>query len=98
MLAAAFLIGSGVGIVAAACAGWTILRNPWSTAFAATLLVMVVGGIYFMETERIWLFAIPWLVAIALSRGAFAISSLRLLLAASLAQALAMELLLFTLW
>ncbi len=95
---AAFLIGSGVGIVAAAYTGRAVWRNPWSTAFALTLLVMVFGGIYFMETERIWLFAIPWLVAIAISRGPFTSGSLRLLLAVGLIQALVMETLLFTLW
>lgn len=95
---AGYLIGSGVGVVAAAWSARAVWKDLWSTAFALTLLVMVFGGIYFMETERIWLFAIPWLVAIAISRGPFTNGSLRLLLALGFAQALAMETLLFTLW
>jgi hypothetical protein len=95
---AGFLIGSGVGIVAAAYAGWRVRASPWSAAFLLTFAVMILGGIYFMETERIWLFAMPWLVAVAISRGPFTEGSLRLLLAAGLVQALAMETLLFTLW
>jgi hypothetical protein len=50
------------------------------------------------ETERIWLYATPWLAAIAVADRPFADGSLRLLLGLGCAQALAMEALLFTLW
>src|SRR6185503_1815023 len=63
----AFLIGSGAALVAAA--GWRLARgragwSSWSTAALVTLAIMAFGGIYFMETERIWLFAMPWLAAV----------------------------------
>lgn len=97
----AFLIGSGVALVAATAlrlrAGG-IAREPWTLAALATIAVMGLGGIYFMETERIWLFAMPWLAAIAVARGAPPPGALRVLLAAGCAQALAMEVLLYTLW
>jgi hypothetical protein len=51
-----------------------------------------------METERIWLFALPWVAAAAVAAGPFERGSLRLLLGSGLAQALAMEIGLFTLW
>jgi hypothetical protein len=99
--AAAFLIGSGAALVAATgCrlargrAGW----SAWSTAAALTLAVMAFGGIYFMETERIWLFAPPWLAAAAVARGPLDDRSLRTLFAVGAAQALAMETLFLTLW
>lgn len=96
--AAGFLIGSGVGLVAAAYAARAVWRDPWSLAFALTFGAMVFGGIYFMETERVWLFAVPWLAAIAVARGPFDGASLRLALGLGLVQALVMEALLFTLW
>ena len=51
-----------------------------------------------METERVWLFVLPWIALAAVTAGAFEARSLRLLLFAGLAQALAMEIGLFTLW
>ena len=59
---------------------------------------MSCGGLYFLETERIWIFALPWLAAIAVSAGPLEARSLRVLLGAGLAQALLQETLLFTLW
>ncbi len=96
--AAGVLIGSGAGLVAAAFAARAFWRDPWSLAFVLTFTVMVLGGIYFMETERIWLFAMPWLAAIAVSKGPFDGASLRIALGFGLVQALLMETLLFTLW
>ncbi len=97
----AFLIGSGVALVAAMALRLRhggLLREPWTLAGLGTLAVMAFGGIYFMETERIWLFAMPWLAAIAVTRGAPTAGALRVLLAAGCAQTLAMEILLYTLW
>ncbi|MGH9887366.1 MAG: hypothetical protein ACREBE_17690, partial [bacterium] len=95
---AAFLIGAGVGLVSAALSGAALRKSAWSAAFALTLVVMTFGGIYFMETERIWLYAMPWLAAIAVADRPFTDGSLRLLLALGCAQTLAMETTLFTLW
>ena len=95
---AAFLIGSGVALVFAASAGVVFWKRAWNAAFVITLGVMTFGGMYFMETERIWLFAMPWLAAIASSGRTWTSGSLRLLLALGCVQALAMETLLFTLW
>ncbi len=95
---AAFLIGSGVALVTAACAGAAPRRHAWDGAFLIALAVMTLGGIYFMETERIWLFAIPWLAAMACSGRTWLPGSFRLLLALGCVQAFAMEALLFSLW
>jgi len=97
----AFLIGSGLALVAATglrLRAGGVLREPWTLAALTTIAVMGLGGIYFMETERIWLFAMPWLAAIAVGRGAPTAGTLRVFLAAGCAQALAMEVLLYTLW
>ena len=67
-------------------------------ATVPVLAIMAIGGIYFMETERVLLFAMPWLAAIAMSRGTLEPRSLRVLMAAGCAQALLMEIFLFTLW
>lgn len=99
--ATAFLSGAGVGLVAAALAGARRARSarePVSLASLLALLAMSLGGIYFLETERIWLFALPWLAASAVSTGPFEIRSLRVLLAVGFAQALLLEATLFTLW
>jgi hypothetical protein len=98
---AAFLLGSGLALVPA-----LVVRlrsrsrgaDAWTPAAIVALFVMSVGGIYFMETERIWLFAMPWLAAAAVGGGTFSTSSLRVLLAAGMLQALVMEVLLLTLW
>ena len=97
----AFALGAGLALVTAAGASLVSprrARHPWSLAVLIALTVMSCAGIYFLETERIWLFALPWLAAVAVSERAFAPATFRLLLAVGLAQALAMEVLLFTLW
>ncbi len=99
--AAAFLIGSGVAVTGALLLrliGPCRFGGRLSLAFAAVLAVLVFGNIHQMETERIWIYAVPWVVFAALEPGALSPTALRLLLAAGLAQAFAMEVLLFTLW
>ncbi|MFN0243407.1 MAG: hypothetical protein ACKVWV_10995 [Planctomycetota bacterium] len=99
--AAGFAIGAGVALVAATGSRLARGRSAWTsftTASAITLAVMIFGGIYFMETERIWMYAMPWLAGIVATRGAPDDGSLRVLLAVGTAQALALEALLFTLW
>lgn len=99
--ALAFALGTGLALVPAAAASLVSMRrvpHPWSLAALLALSVMSCAGIYFLETERIWLFALPWLAAIAVAERPLAPATLRLLLALGLAQALAMEVLLFTLW
>ena len=99
--AAAFLIGSGVAMT-----GALLLRllspnrfgGRLSLAFAAVLAVLTFGSIHQMETERIWIYAVPWVVFAALESGRLSTADLRLLLAVGLAQAFVMEVLLFTLW
>jgi hypothetical protein len=51
-----------------------------------------------METERILVFAMPWLALLASITARLRDSAVSLALAAGLAQAFAMEVLLFTLW
>lgn len=99
--ASAFLIGSGVALLAA-CTFRLGRGGPgddrWSAPALVGLSIMAFGGLYFMETERIWLFAIPWLAAVGMRCGPFRSETLRILLGAGFAQALAMEASLFTLW
>ncbi len=95
----AFLIGVGLPITA----GWCLL--PWHAferveaivagAFALTLAAACFGGIYLMETERILLYLLPGAILAAVLPARF-----RALPAVALAglQAIAMELLVFTLW
>ena len=59
---------------------------------------MSFGGVYFLETERIWLFALPWLAACAVSGGSFDDRSMRLSIGVGFSQALLAETVLFTLW
>ena len=98
---AAFAIGAGLGLVSALAlrlrASGSKL-DPWTAATAATLAVMTFGGFYTMETERIWLYALPWIALVAVSARPLQCAALRVLLAAGWAQSLAMEVLLFTLW
>jgi hypothetical protein len=99
--AAAFLIGAGVAPVAALLLGARrggALHGPWPRAALLAFAVLVLGNLHQMETERIWLYALPWLPSIALAAGPLEKGALRLLLASGLAQAAAMEVLLFTLW
>jgi hypothetical protein len=96
-----FMIGSGIVLTGAAVvSAWRSLARwtPWMIASALSLLIMVAGGVFLMETERIWLFAMPWMAVFAVSGGEFRPDSLRLLMACGLLQAALMEVLLFTLW
>jgi len=97
----AFAIGAGVALLAALVArlrARPVLAEPWTPAALLALAAMGFSGIYFMETERIWIFALPWIAAAAVAAGPFEGGSLRLLLGSGLAQTLAMEIGLFTLW
>jgi len=94
--ATAFLAGAGCGLVAAALRGR--LADPLARATFLGLLAMSLGGIYFLETERIWLFALPWLAAVAVSATPLDDRSLRRVIAVGLVQAFLMETALFTLW
>lgn len=98
---AAFALGSGVTLVAAVAlrlGRGRLAADPWTPPALATLAILGCGGLFFLETERIWIFAMPWLAAIGAGAARPSSASLRLLLGAGLAQALAMEALLFTLW
>ncbi|MBL8862865.1 MAG: glycosyltransferase family 39 protein [Planctomycetes bacterium] len=95
----AFALGAGVPLVAlAACHAW---RTGWpreACARAALITLAVMSALYDLETERVWIFALPWLAAVGLASGALAPGRLRLLLGLALLQALVLEALLFTLW
>ena len=99
--AAAFLIGSGLALLPAVIIRFCHQGEPRSDAFSLatiiTLAAMAFGGMYIMETERIWLFALPW-VALTACAASPPGNVLRLLLAAGLSQAYLMEVVLFTLW
>jgi hypothetical protein len=77
-------------------------RDAWTRAVAIALVPM--GALYWLETERVWLFALPWIAAVALAdddarAGAgFDDATVRWLAALALVQSFAMEALLFTLW
>jgi hypothetical protein len=97
----AFLIGAGVALLGALALRFQksgAPRDAWSIAALAAFAVLVFGNLHQMETERIWLYALPWLPSIALSAGALSTPALRALLAGGFVQALLMEALLFTLW
>jgi hypothetical protein len=99
--AAGFALGAGLAL---ACLPLARPRRAepgpaaWRVAAGLALAVLAFGGLFFMETERIWLFALPWVAAAGLATGPLAAASLRWALAAGLAQALALEVLLYTLW
>jgi hypothetical protein len=98
--AVAFALGAGpalLGALALRCAERT-LRTREALWVAATLAVMSFGALYQLETERIWLFALPWLALLAAPGRETRPASLRWLLAAGWAEAAALEVLLFTLW
>jgi hypothetical protein len=98
---AAIVIGGGVGLMAAVLArlrAGRIGADGWTSAALVSLVVMTFGQIYYMETERIWLFVLPWLACIAVGGGAFDDRSLSRLVAVGWLQALAMEVVLFTFW
>lgn len=95
----AFAAGAGAPLVAACAArfaGGGVPRDAWTKAVVVALALMC--AIHYLETERIWIYALPWIAAVALVRGPIDARSLRVLVALSLAQALAMEIALFTLW
>jgi len=99
--AVAFLIGAGAPLVAAAYARFRsdgFRRSPWRIAAVLALAVMAFAPLHYLETERIWLYAVPWVAGAIVCDGPLDSASLRRVAAASLAQALIMECLLFTLW
>ncbi|MDX2226372.1 MAG: hypothetical protein SFY92_04650 [Verrucomicrobiae bacterium] len=98
----AFGIGSGVAVVAALI--WRLSGDwkkwdAWEWSVILTLATMTFGHLFQMETERIWIFAMPWLVAVIIGRGPLIEAPLfRLLLLLGLSQAFVMEILFLTLW
>jgi hypothetical protein len=99
--AAAFAIGCGIGLLGALALQWSEGRfpgRPLGVSVTVVLCILVFGNIHQMETERIWLYAIPWIAWLALDGGRLPTPALRMLLAAGLAQAWLMEVFLFTLW
>ena len=101
---AAFLIGTGLAIVPLFARGARNALTPLRSrslfvATGATCAVICVGGLYTLETERILMFAVPWLAVSAVAATtALSDSAVRLLIGAGWAQAFAMEAFLFTLW
>jgi hypothetical protein len=101
---AAFLIGAGIAIVPLFLRGARNAVTPLGSrslfiATSATLAVICAGGLYTMETERILMFAVPWLtVAAASATTPLSDSAVVLLIGLGWAQAFAMEGFLFTLW
>jgi len=101
--ALAFLIGAGLALVPLALfrtVEAVRLRrlDPLLVAAWLTMAVLVAGGVFTLEVERIWLFAMPWLAALAAAAAGLDAPRLRAALAAGWTQALLMEALLFTLW
>jgi hypothetical protein len=99
--ALAFLVGAGLALtprwaMAAAKAAAARRLPSILVATLATLAVLCAGGIYTLEVERIWMFAVPWLAAAPMLRPGP--GALRLALGLGCGQALIMEALLFTLW
>jgi hypothetical protein len=97
----AFAIGSGVALVPAVVGrvwGAGIRGDRWAVAAVVTLGVMAFAPIYYMETERIWIFAMVWMAGIAVGGGSLGEGSMRRLIVAGMLQAVAMECLLFTFW
>lgn len=95
----AFALGAGIPLVAACAvriARERLPRDAWSRAALVALALM--SALHYLETERIWMYALPWIAALALAEGPLEDRSLRRLAALSLAQAFVMEALLFTLW
>lgn len=65
---------------------------------SATLAAICAGGLYTMETERILMFAMPWLAVSAATVADLSDSAVVLMMSAGWVQAFAMETFLFTLW
>jgi hypothetical protein len=100
---AAFLIGTGLAIVPwFVRAGTSVLKGTAPRALflatGVTLAVICAGGLYTMETERILMFAMPWLAVSAAAVARPADSAVVLMIGAGWIQTLAMEVFLFTLW
>lgn len=85
----------GVPIVAAAIRG-AVAKTPAAIAVVAVIAIASIGGFSKAETERIWLFLVP-LACVAAAPYVRA-DRIRWVLAALLAQALAMQLLMDTVW
>ena len=99
----AFLIGTGLAIVPLFARGASrAIKAPGARslflATSATLAVVCAGGLYTMETERILMFAMPWLAVSAVAMTDLSDSAVVLMMSAGWVQAFAMETLLFTLW
>jgi len=97
----AFAIGAGVPLIAVCAA--RIRRDglrgrAWSLAALGTLAVLAIAPLHHLETERIWLYALPWVAGVAVSGGPLDDASLRRVVGVALAQAFALEIALFTLW
>ena len=100
---AAALIGTGLAVVplfarSAIPALRTGAARPLVVATCGTWAILCAGGLYTMETERILMFAMPWMAVSAAGALTLSGSAARLVLGVAWAQALAMEVLLFTLW
>lgn len=98
--ATAFVIG-GAGCALVAVAGVRLARarvprDAWTRALLLAYALLV--ALHFLETERIWLYTLPWLAAIALADGPLDDPSLRRLTAVAALQAFCFEVALFTLW
>jgi hypothetical protein len=99
--AVAFAIGAGIPLVAACAARIRrdgVRGHAWKLAALGTLVFLALGPLHHMETERIWLYGLPWLAGIVVAEGPLDDASLRRLVGTALAQALALEVALFTLW
>jgi hypothetical protein len=100
----ALLIGVGLAIVPLfALRLAEVIRkrrlDPFLLAVLLTGGAMCAGGLFAMETERIWLFAIPWVAAGAVGSDPLPQArDVRWLVGAGWFQTLAMEIVLFTLW
>jgi hypothetical protein len=99
----AWLIGAGLAVVPlfarSAVRGFAAGQTrPLFVATAVTSAVMCAGGIYTMETERILMFAVPWLAMSAAGALKPSDSAVTLAVGAGWVQAIAMEVMLFTLW
>ena len=72
--------------------------DPFRLAVLCTLAILAFGNLHQMETERIWIYAVPWLAALALDRETLVSAALPWLLVVGWLQAYLMEIFLFTLW
>ncbi len=102
----AFLIMAGIPQTALFAsdvrAAWRRRRPGIETVLAVTLVLASVSGVFLGEVDHIWLFFVPLLVAPAGSAldatSGDRVDGWRVPLMAALAQALVMELLLYTFW